>query len=110
MSTSRDPKLIVQTERRVLEVLCQGTAEGSVRETARRHLRDYHWREPLHQVVFEVLMAMPGEAPALVRDQLPARLTRKGFPDVDWEQFFEPHSSSLEEAEALMRELRESES
>ncbi len=108
MSASRDPKLIVQTERRVLVVLCQGTAEGSARETAKRHLRDYRWREPLHQVVFEVLMAMPGDAPALVRDQLPARLTRKGFPDVDWEQFFEPHSLSLEEVKALMRELRQS--
>ncbi len=110
MSASRHPKLIVQTERRVLGVLCQGTAEGSARETARRHLRDYRWREPLHQVVFEVLMAMPGDAPALARDQLPARLTRKGFPDVDWEQFFEPHSLSLEEAGTLMRELHQSQS
>lgn len=91
----------------MLQVLCQGTAEGSAREAAKRDLRNYRWREPLYQVVFEALMAMPGDAPALIREQLPARLTRKGFPDVNWEQFFEPHTLSLDEAKTLMRELRE---
>jgi len=101
---------ILKDERRVLRALCQGTPQGSVRATARDILRAYRWREPLHQVVFEVVLGIPTEAPEVVRTQLPARLTRKGFPDVDIEDFFMPHGLSKEEAERLIRELRDSES
>ena len=80
-----------------------------MRATARDILRTYRWREPLHQVVFEVVLSIPTEAPEVIREQLPARLTRKGFPDVDIEGFFKPHGLSKEEAERLIRQLRGSE-
>ncbi len=108
MSVTPSGGSIVQTEHLVLCALCQGTPEGSVQETARVILQSYHWREPLHQVIFNVLMSIPTESPAMIRNQLPARLTRKGFPDVAWEDFFRPHSLSREEVERLMRQLRDS--
>jgi len=100
---------ILEVERQVLRALCQGTPQGSVRATARDILRTYRWREPLHQIVFEVVLGIPTEAPEVIREQLPARLTRKGFPDVDIEGFFKPHGLSKEEAERLIRQLRGSE-
>ncbi len=108
MPKSTDEQRLIQTECLVLQALCQGTREGSVREAGRRILEDYRWREPTHRVVLEVLMTMPASSPETIRDLLPCRLTRMGFPDVAWEHFFQPHSLSKEEAERLMRELAES--
>jgi hypothetical protein len=97
---------IIQKEVRILQALCQGTLEGSELERGKSVLKNYKWQEPLHRLVFEVLNALPASTtPMLIREQLPSRLTRTGFPDVEWGQFFEPHSLSREEAERLMREL-----
>ena len=100
---------ILKDERRVLQALCQGTPQGFVRATAKDILRTYRWREPLHHVIFEVVLSIPTEIPEVIRTQLPARLTRRGFPDVDIEDFFEPHGLAKEEAERLIRHLRNSE-
>jgi len=48
---------------------------------------------------------MPFGSPELARQQLPARLTRAGFPDVEVEDLFRPHSLSQAAAEELMRDL-----
>ena len=94
----------------MLRALCQGTPQGSVRATARDILHSYRWREPLHHVIFEVVLSIPTEVPEVIRTQLPARLTRRGFPDVDIEDLFKPHGLSKEEAEHLIRRLCDSES
>ena len=72
----------------ILRALCQGTPEGSVRASAKRILGSYRWREPLHQAVFEVIMGMPKHDTRVIRDLLPARLTRRGFPDFNLPDFF----------------------
>lgn len=100
-----DSALIVEIERQVLQAMCQGTAEGSVLELGKRTLVRYRWREFLHQVIFEVLAGLPGDFPGVIREQLPARLTRKGFPDVSWEDFFRPHALAKQEVERRMRQL-----
>lgn len=96
---------VIETERLILCALCQGTREGSVREVARETLRQYRWREPLHATLFETIMSMPTESTAALREQLPSRLTRRGFPDVAWEDFFEPHSLSKQEVERMISKL-----
>src|SRR3989442_2158806 len=96
---------LLETERLVLQALCQGTPEGPVREAGKSLLNDYRWRELLHQLVFEVLMSLPTDSPIFIRDQLAPRLTRRGFPDVEFEDLFKPPSLSKEQAERLMREL-----
>lgn len=108
MSPPREEESLVGTERLVLRAMCQGTPQGSVREAAIQMLRDYNWREPVHQVVFNCVLEIPTENRETVRNLLPERLTRKGFPDVEWEVFFEPHSLTQQDAEQLMRELKAS--
>jgi hypothetical protein len=96
---------VVKAERLVLRVLCTGTPQGPVRESARQFLRDYSWREPAHQVIFDALESIPSDLPEVIYSQLPARLTLRGFPDIDCEDFFQPHSLPREEAVRLMEEL-----
>lgn len=100
-----EPPSAIESERLVLQALCQGTPEGSIRDTAKRLLADYRWREPSHQIIFEVLMSIPTGKPQLLRDQLTTRITRRGFPDLPWESIFAPHNLTKEQAERLMTEL-----
>jgi hypothetical protein len=95
----------LQTEQLVLQALCQGTTQGSVHLAARRILSGYRWREPLHQAAFDAVMSLPADDPHVIRHFLPGRLTRRGFPDFDLENFFKPHGLSAEEAEKLMEQL-----
>jgi len=105
MSKPPDDASLIQMEREVLRALCQGTREGSVRESAKRVLRRYRWRQPMHQVIYEVVVSLPSDAPEAVREHLPSRLTRCGFPDVRWEDFFAPPALSKKAAQRLMRAL-----
>jgi hypothetical protein len=75
-----DHQSVVDNERQVLRALCQGAIDCRASLSA---LRSYRWREPLHQVMFDLFASMPGANPELIREQLPTHLTRRGFPDFD---------------------------
>ncbi len=93
-------------ERRVLQALCQGGGGVTLLAEGVRILHGYRFRDPLHQIIFETLSEIGPAAPPLVRELLAARLTRKGFPDVDLDPFFEPHGLTADAAMALMERLR----
>jgi len=93
-------------ERRVLCVLCSDGAEREARETARRGLANYHWRLAVHQAVFDVIITFPSVSSRALRDQLPGRLTRRGFPDFDFEELFDLLKPEAGELEELIRKLR----
>ena len=95
----------LDAERRVLQVLCQGTPQGPLRDLARTSLRAYRWRDPVHQAIFEIFLSLPADATAALPDLLPARLTRRGFPDFSIEDLFQPHGVSRAEAERLIELL-----
>lgn len=92
-------------EKLVLRVLCVGTREGPVKEELIPPLRGYHWQVRLHQIIFRAIAAIGSDDPAVLRELLPAKLTRLGFPDVEWEEFFASHSLSREESIALAKRL-----
>ncbi len=97
---------IVSTERLLLRALCLPPVQGSVRDTARRLLRDYCWKEPLHQTLFHVLCTLSTDDPETIHNLLPSSLARYGYPDVDFASLFEPHSLSKEDVVRLMSKLR----
>ena len=74
----------------MLRAICQESPLGSVREAASRLLKNYRWQEPIHQAIYDCLVQLHAGNPEFLRSELPACLTRTGFPDVDWETFFEP--------------------
>jgi|YelNatPaOPRAMG01_1025707.scaffolds.fasta_scaffold33340_4 hypothetical protein len=99
MTTARE------IEKTVLHLLCAGAAEGPVKDALVPLLCDYPWQNPLHQAIFNALDAVPGDSPATLRQLLPAKLTRMGFPDVEWEEFFAPPSLSRRESMALVKQM-----
>jgi hypothetical protein len=96
---------IVLIEGKVLCSICLGAIEGSVRELARATLHNYSWHNTTHQVIFEALMAIPSESADVIRAQLPSRLTRIGFPDLDWEWLFAAPRLPKPEVEGLILTL-----
>ncbi len=99
-------RTIVEAEFRALQAICQSATPGSVRDRALTLLSDYPFRDPLHQLVFEILRELRSQAPDELRALLPQRLTLKGFPDVDTEPFFQRHAMSAELAGAIVDYLR----
>ena len=102
MAAKDGDQSVVENERQVLRALCQGALD---RHASLNTLRSYRWREPLHQVIFEILISMPGSNPKLMRDQLPAHLTRRGFPDFDL-SWFQPNALAEKDVERLIKRLR----
>jgi len=89
----------------VLAVLCSGNGKAEARELALRGLADYHWREPIHRAVFEIVTSFPSLTSRTLREQLPARLTRQGFPDFDFESLFDSQPLTPAELEQSIRKL-----
>lgn len=89
----------------VLRLLCLGTPQGSVRKAGLSLLRNYGWQNALHKALWDAISSLPAANPESLRLLLPAKLTRLGFPDFEWDDFFAPLSTSKAEALDLMRRL-----
>ncbi|MGH9351426.1 MAG: hypothetical protein ACRD2G_04580 [Terriglobia bacterium] len=94
---------IIQIERQVLAVLFQGFSDGPLDDSLKQRLAGYRWQESDHQAIFSAIVRFP--LPSVIAAELPARLTRLGFPDVEWEYLNQPHSLSRSDAAGLIREL-----
>jgi hypothetical protein len=70
-------------ERAILRALCVAEVHRADRLRALSILAKYRFHDPHHQVLFDVLQEVPSATPALLRERLPALLTRRGFPDFD---------------------------
>ncbi len=110
MVDARREDPVIEMERQILSALCRAEHGEPLRRLARESLRLYRWREPVHEAIFEVLMALPAASPEIIREQLPTRITRRGFPDVPWEQLFQCPAIPMSEAEELVRQLLQSQS
>lgn len=86
MSARKIPQLISELERRVLSALCAGTM-GQERKKLLTELGSYVWQDLEHWILFEALLDCSDSNPKSLRELLPAHLTRKGFPDLDWNNY-----------------------
>ncbi len=93
-----------EIEWRVLRALCKSESD-SLRMVARRRLAGYNWVEPLHEAIFKCLMDLPSASRDDLQPFLPALLTRRGFPDVNWDELFLPPELPEAEIERLIAEL-----
>jgi hypothetical protein len=91
----------VDTERQVLQSLCQGGPESRANLNK---LRSYRWSGPVHQVIFDLLAELQGADRELIGELLPARLTRRGFPDFD-PGWFQPQPLNGKEIALLIDRL-----
>ncbi|HKZ51674.1 MAG TPA: hypothetical protein VJ085_00185 [Candidatus Acidoferrales bacterium] len=98
---------ILNMEQAVLRALCTGALEGPARQQALRWLDAYAFQDVIHQLIFDALREIRVEQPELIRQQLPARLTQKGFPEVDFEKFLAAPGLNSSEALGLAEQLRD---
>lgn len=107
MADSPTREQIIATELSVLQAMCTGTAVGTVWDQGMLLLGTYPFRDTVHQLLFDTLQEINTDLPEVIRKQLPTRLTKKGFPAVNWESFLAPHGLSSAAAAERMRRLRE---
>lgn len=86
--------------------MCTGTPEGTVWDKGMILLDRYPFQDVVHQLIFETLQEINTDLPDIIRQQLPARLTRKGFPSVEFEAFLAPHALTESDAVGRMEKLR----
>ncbi len=101
----RDPE--DEPQRREVEALrslLSHTLSAAERKTLLTVLANYRFADPLHQLIFEAIGEMPGKTPDRLREELPACLTRKGFPAVDFEKYLAPPQAPPAEILAWFRE------
>ncbi len=93
-----------EIEKLVLRALCHGVLQGNDLEQAFRILAEHRFADPQHELLFAALSALRRADLQTIHEQLPARLTNLGFPDVDLASYLEaPAPSALETLEALRR-------
>ena len=88
---------IILIERSLLTLICSGGSGRQLRKEIISRLRSHAFRSVEHRVLFDCLQAMPLDRPELMRELLPARLVRAGFPDFDLAPFLEPSNLSRQE-------------
>jgi len=99
-------RTIVEGEFRALQILCQEHPAQPLWQRTQTLLADYGFRDPLHQLVFDALRALPRSGPHDPRAFLAQHLTRTGFPDVDIDPFFHPHGLSEDLALSILEHLK----
>ena len=99
-----DQESKARIELMVLRVLCQESSNSRKNESIQL-IRTYRWQESVHEAILRCLGQIPTE---MLRDELPGCLTRKGFPDFDFDSLFAPHTLKQQEAEKLIRGLADS--
>jgi hypothetical protein len=97
---------ILELERRILIALCHGAEPPAQWERLAGQLDEYRWLDSDHKVVYDALRAVKSRDPKTRRDELPAQVTRMGFPDVDWKRYFEPDQEAASDLEGLIRRLK----
>lgn len=91
--TSSTPD-IPQLERALLSALCSANLSTSERSTILLRLAGHTWRDADHQVIYTVLRSAPKLERAALRTHLVAEVTRLGFPDIDFTDYFVPSALS----------------
>jgi hypothetical protein len=89
MSSSESPIFASQIERDVLRSLCSGAIDSADWKRILARLGAHEWRDPEHKVIFDALGSIRSNDSKTRRDELPAQVTRMGFPDVDFGKYFD---------------------
>src|SRR5437870_13860956 len=67
-------------------------------------LADYRVAGNVHQLIFDTVREIHIGDPLILRELLPARLNKTGFPDVDLDTYFQPYIFAAGQTIALIRD------
>jgi hypothetical protein len=105
MPTANDPISATQIERDILRTLCAVAIDPSRWRGLVNQLSDYEWKDPEHKVVFDALRQIKSDDAHRRRQELPAQVTRMGFPDVNWEKYLDADVLPNVQIQALIDRL-----
>lgn len=64
-------------------------------------MRRYRWVGRDHPTIFEALVRLASVPATALRERLPAEATHMGFPDIQWEAYFEGAAGGQEAGDAV---------
>jgi len=97
--------VVIESELLILRAMCLGAPDRRVWQDGVEILANYPFRDNLHQLIFDTLREMNTDDPRIIQGLLPARLTLKGFPDVDLTGFFIAHNLRASILVAMMHSV-----
>ncbi len=90
-----------QTERNALRLLLSDLIQPATRVELLGLMDEELFANDLHRVVYEEMREMGQLTARELRSLLPARITNRGFPDFDWNEFLGAKVASETEIEEL---------
>jgi|HubBroStandDraft_1064217.scaffolds.fasta_scaffold04626_10 hypothetical protein len=96
---------LISLERDLLSALCQSEAPAELSSQVLPDLQNYPWQGLDHQTVFEALLHIGSARSPSLREQLAAHATRMGFPDINWNEYFEESVAANGESKRSVMEL-----
>jgi len=90
-----------QLERRALRLLLSDLLQPATRVELLRLMDEELFADDLHRVVYEEMRGMGRVEARKLRELLPARITNRGFPDFDWNDFLGAKVATEKEIEEL---------
>jgi hypothetical protein len=90
-----------QTERKALRLLLSDLIQPATRVELLGLMDEELFVNDLHRVVFEEMREMGQSTAREMRALLPARITNRGFPDFDWNEFLGSKLASEKEIDEL---------
>jgi hypothetical protein len=106
MPENHPSETVATPEGQVLRALCAGTGAPNDWNQLASQLSGHCWQDPDHQVMYEALRAIKSCEPKARREELPAQVTRMGFPDLDCSTYFEGEELPVVEIEEIIRRLK----
>jgi hypothetical protein len=100
----RDQQLFL-IERDFLRALCQNSTLAELSSQVRSDLQNYPWQGSDHQTIFEAILGIGIARCSSLREQLAAQATLMGFPDINWNEYFEQASAADGESKRSVMEL-----
>ena len=92
----------------VLRALCTQAEDDALHTQLVNALNGYHWEHADHRVIYEALIEINSWDRETLRRELPAAVTRMGFPDIHCERFFTGTATPIspDRIFELIRELK----
>jgi hypothetical protein len=75
-------------ERVLIRALCRTETSGTLRSTILNALATHQFVEPEHAELFAALRDIQNVGRVATRDRIAAMLMRRGFPDLDLDEYF----------------------
>lgn len=97
-----------ELELAVLRALCAMPGRDAESAKLVNELEGYRWEHADHRVIYEALSKTNAADTETLRRELPAAVTRMGFPDIQCERFFAANAAPVppDRISELIRELK----